>query len=103
MDKPVSKDPDNKGFALVVTLSLAVYHVMVRGDGGKPVFEDDKDRHGWLDLMERAFGSFGWRVHAWVLTGKRLRSWRWSSFASYAGGKSPEWLFITASQRRSRI
>jgi REP element-mobilizing transposase RayT len=146
---------------------------MARGDGGKPVFEDDKDRFGWLDLMERACGSFGWRVHAWVLmgnhfhllvetpepnlvagmkwmlgvysqgwnrrrqrkghvfqgrykavvvngeeregcyfkivadyihlnpvrsgwvggeTGKRLRSWRWSSFAAYAGGKSPEWL-----------
>ncbi len=25
-------------------------------------------------------------------TGKRLRSWRWSSFPAYAGGKSPEWL-----------
>jgi putative transposase len=151
----------------------AVYHLMARGDGGKPVFEDDKDRYGWLDLMERTCGSFGWRVHAWVLmgnhfhllvetpepnlvagmkwmlgvysqgwnrrrqrkghvfqgrykavvvngeeregcyfkivadyihlnpvrsgwvggeTGKRLRSWRWSSFAAYAGGKSPEWL-----------
>ncbi|MGL5018704.1 MAG: transposase [Luteolibacter sp.] len=151
----------------------AVYHVMARGDGGKPVFEDDKDRYGWLDLMERACGSFGWRVHAWVLmgnhfhllvetpepnlvagmkwmlgvysqgwnrrrqrkghvfqgrykavvvngeeregcyfkivadyihlnpvrsgwvggeTGMRLRSWRWSSFPAYAGGKSPEWL-----------
>ncbi len=23
----------------------AVYHVMARGDGGKPVFEDDKDRY----------------------------------------------------------
>jgi hypothetical protein len=34
-------------------------------------FEDDKDRHGWLDLLERACGRFGWRVHAWVLMGKR--------------------------------
>ena len=50
----------------------AVYHVMARGDGGKPVFEDDKERHGWLDLMERACGSFGWRVHAWVLMGKHF-------------------------------
>jgi hypothetical protein len=29
----------------------AVYHVMARGDGGKTVFENDKDRHGWLDLL----------------------------------------------------
>ena len=50
----------------------AVYHVMARGDGGKPVFEDDKDRYGWMDLMERACGSFGWRVHAWVLMGNHF-------------------------------
>ena len=25
-------------------------------------------------------------------TGKRLRSWRWSSFGAYAGGKIPDWL-----------
>jgi len=151
----------------------AVYHVMARGDGGRTVFEDDRDRHAWLALMERACARFGWRVHAWVLmgnhfhllletpepnlvagmkwqlgvfsqdwnrrrlrrghvfqgrykavvvngeerdgwyfrivadyihlnpvraglvggdTGKRLRSWKWSSFPAYAGGKAPEWL-----------
>lgn len=32
----------------------AVYHLMARGDGGKPVFEDDKDRYAWVDLMGRA-------------------------------------------------
>ena len=35
----------------------AVYHVMVRGDGGKKVFEGDKDCYGWLDLMGRAQGN----------------------------------------------
>ena len=146
---------------------------MARGDGGKPVFENDPDRYGWLDLLERACERFGWRVHAWVLmgnhfhllmetpepnlvagmkwflgvysqgwnrrrqrhghvfqgrykavvvngeeregsyfkivadyihlnpvraggvggeTGKKLGSWRWSSFPSYAGGKVPGWL-----------
>ena len=34
----------------------AVYHVMARGDGGKNVFEDDKDRFAWTDLLERAHG-----------------------------------------------
>jgi hypothetical protein len=32
----------------------AVYHVMARGDGGKSVFEYDKDRYGWVDLLEKA-------------------------------------------------
>ena len=50
----------------------AVYHVMARGDGGQPVFEDAKDRHSWLDLMKRACGSFGWRVHPWVLMSKHF-------------------------------
>jgi hypothetical protein len=40
---------------------------MARGDGGKSVFEDDKDRYGWVDLLERACERFGWRVHAWLL------------------------------------
>jgi putative transposase len=151
----------------------AVYHVMARGDGGKNIFDDDRDRFAWTELMEKAHGRFGWRVHAWVLmgnhfhvlletpepnlvagmkwvlgvfsqgwnrrrgrrghvfqgryksvvvngeaadgsyfkivadyihlnpvrsgwvggqTGVRLRSWRWSSFGAYAGGKVPDWL-----------
>ncbi|MEX1113664.1 MAG: transposase [Akkermansiaceae bacterium] len=153
--------------------SGAVYHVMARGDGGKTVFEDDKDHFAWVDLLERACARFGWRVHAWVLmgnhfhflvetpepnlvpgmkwmlgvysqgwnrrrerhghvfqgrykavvvngeerggtyfkivadyihlnparsrwvggnSGKSLKSWRWSSFPAYAGGKKPDWL-----------
>ncbi len=146
---------------------------MARGDGGKMVFEGDKDHFVWVDILERACGRFGWRVHAWVLmgnhfhllletpepnlvagmkwilgvysqgwnrrrdrhghvfqgryksvvvngeerdgsyfkivadyihlnpvrsgwvggsTGKNLKSWRWSSFQAYAGGKVPNWM-----------
>ena len=50
----------------------AVYHVMARGDGVKNVFDDDKDRFEWTDLMEKAHGRFGWRVHAWVLMGNHF-------------------------------
>ena len=28
--------------------------MMARGDGGKSVFEYDKDRYGWVDLLEKA-------------------------------------------------
>ena len=45
---------------------------MARGDGGKPVFEDDKDRYGWMDLMDRTCERFVWRVHAWVLMGNHF-------------------------------
>jgi REP element-mobilizing transposase RayT len=45
---------------------------MARGDGGKNVFDTDKDRFSWTDLMERAAGRFGWRVHAWVLMGNHF-------------------------------
>lgn len=162
----------------------AVYHLMARGDGGKTVFEDDKDRYGWVDLMEKCCARFGWRVHAWVLmgnhfhllletpepnlvagmkwmlgvysqgwnrrrqrkghvfqgrykavvvngeerdgsyfkivadyihlnpvrsgwvggeTGKRLRSWRWSSFGAYAGNKRPDWLETGRVQRAFQL
>jgi putative transposase len=47
----------------------AVYHVIARGDGGENVFDDDKDRFAWTDLMEKAHGRFGWRVHAWEVNG----------------------------------
>ena len=151
----------------------AVYHVMARGDGGKLVFENDEDRHGWVNLLGKACERFGWRVHAWVLmgnhfhvlletpepnlvagmrwtlgvysqgwnrrrgrkghvfqgrykavvvngeerdgsyfkivadyihlnpvragwvggeTGRKLKSWRWSSFGGYAGNRQPAWL-----------
>jgi REP element-mobilizing transposase RayT len=45
---------------------------MARGDGVKNVFDDDKDRFEWTDLMEKAHGRFGWRVHAWVLMGNHF-------------------------------
>ena len=38
------------------------------GDGGKPVFEDAKDRHDRVDLLEKAGGRFGWRVRSeWTM------------------------------------
>ena len=41
---------------------------MAHGDVGKPVFEDDKDRHAWLDLLEKAGERFGWRVNSeWTM------------------------------------
>lgn len=49
--------------------SGAVYHVMARGEGGKNVFEDEIDRKVWLERLGEVCGSYGWRVHAYVLMG----------------------------------
>ena len=50
----------------------AVYHVMARGDGGRDVFEDDRDRWDWIRRMEEACDRFGWRIHAYVLMGNHF-------------------------------
>ncbi len=49
-----------------------MYHVMARGDGGRDVFEDNRDRLDWLDRIEKACERFGWRVHAYVLMGNHF-------------------------------
>ena len=50
----------------------ATYHLMARGDGGKAVFEDDRDRTDFLDRLGKICGSHGWLVHAWVLMGNHF-------------------------------
>ncbi len=50
----------------------AVYHLMARADGGKDVFESDTGRVVWLEGPGEVCGSFGWRVHAWVVMGIHL-------------------------------
>ncbi|MBK1829075.1 transposase [Haloferula rosea] len=52
--------------------SGAIYHVMARGEGGKDVFEDEVDRTVWLKRLEEVCGSYGWRVHAWVMMGNHF-------------------------------
>ena len=50
----------------------ASYHVMARGDGGKAVFEEDKDCFDFIDRLGKVCGSHGWRIHAWVLMGNHF-------------------------------
>jgi len=45
----------------------AVYHVMARGNQGRPIFADDLDRKAWLDTLGQTCAKTGWRIHAWVL------------------------------------
>jgi len=47
----------------------AVYHVMARGNQGRPIFKDDKDRRRFLETFEESCQKTGWVVHAYVLMG----------------------------------
>lgn len=50
----------------------AVYHVMARGDGGKPVFISRQDHLLFLHWLGRVCESHGWLIHAWVLMGNHF-------------------------------
>ena len=43
------------------------YHVVIKGDGGQAIFEDDFDRRTFLRLAERYFAEAGVSVIAWCL------------------------------------
>ena len=42
----------------------AVYHVMVRGNGGQNIFADDEDRHRFYLFLQEGVEKFGHRIHA---------------------------------------
>ncbi len=45
----------------------AIYHVLDRGDRGEVIYQNDEDRLGFLEILQRACERTGWRVHAYVL------------------------------------
>jgi putative transposase len=45
----------------------AIYHVMNRGDRRELIFEDDADRHRFLETLEEGCERSGWQVHAYCL------------------------------------
>jgi REP element-mobilizing transposase RayT len=47
----------------------AAYHVMARGNQGRPIYADDLDRKMWLKTLGEACEKTGWRIHAYVLMG----------------------------------
>ena len=47
----------------------ALYHVMARGNHGRPIFADDPDRERFLATLGEACEKTGWRIHAYVLMG----------------------------------
>jgi len=45
----------------------ALYHVMVRGNGGQDIFADDEDRCRFYLFLQEGVEKFGHRVHAFCL------------------------------------
>lgn len=45
----------------------ALYHVLCRGNQGQDIFEDDRDRQRYLDLLQESQKRFGYRLYAYVL------------------------------------
>jgi putative transposase len=78
----------------------AVYHIMARGDGGKPVFETDLDRKAFLSRLGEVCTSHGWRVHAWVLMGNHFHLLLETPEANLASGM--KYLLGTFSQAWNR-
>src|ERR1035437_5793735 len=45
----------------------AAYHVMARGNQGRDIYADERDRKLWLETLGEACEKTGWRIHAWVM------------------------------------
>ena len=50
----------------------AVYHVMVRGNGGQDIFADEEDRCRFYLLLQEGVEKFGHRIHAFCLMGNHV-------------------------------
>jgi REP element-mobilizing transposase RayT len=50
----------------------AVYHVMLRGNGGADIFFEDGDRHRFFLLLQEGIERFGFRVHAFCLMSNHI-------------------------------
>ena len=50
----------------------ALYHVMLRGNGGADVFTEDEHRHRFFLLVREGIERFGFRVHTFCLMSKHI-------------------------------
>ena len=45
----------------------ALYHVTARGDRREDIFDDDADRHAFLNILAQVVEQFNWLCYAWCL------------------------------------
>ena len=75
----------------------AFYHVMSRGNEGRPVFSDNKDRTLFLNLLGDMSERFGVGVHAWVLMGNHYHLLIQTRHPNLS--KAMQWLGATYTRR----
>jgi len=49
----------------------ALYHITSQGDRQGPIYEDDEDRHTFLDVLGSVVKRFRWICHAYCLVMSR--------------------------------
>jgi putative transposase len=48
---------------------------MARGNQGRDIYADDRDRKVWVEAFGEACEKTGWRTHAWVMMGNHYHLW----------------------------
>ncbi len=66
----------------------ALYHVLLRGNGGQAIFFEPVDQERYLLVLIRYIHLNP--IRAGIV--KELAEFPWSSHAAYLGGKHPDWL-----------
>ena len=75
----------------------AAYHVMARGNQGRDIYADERDRKLWLETLGEACEKTGWRIHAWVMMNNHYHLLLETPEANLVAGM--KWLQGTYTQR----
>ena len=75
----------------------AAYRVMARGNQGRAIYADERDRKLWLATLGEACEKTGWRIHAWVMMNNHYHLLLETPEANLVAGM--KWLQGTYTQR----
>ena len=75
----------------------AAYHVMARGNQGRAIYADERDRKLWLATLGEACEKTGWRLHACVMMNNHYHLLLETPEANLVAGM--KWLQGTYTQR----
>ena len=70
---------------------------MGRGNQGRAIYADDRDRKRWLETLGEACEQTGWRIHAYVMMGNHYHLLLETPEANLVAGM--KWLQSTYTQR----
>jgi len=82
--------------------TIAMYHVMSRGNRREHIFLDDVDRHDFLKTLAEACQKTAWQVHAYCLMGNHYPQYGVPGGPRSAGHSVPHGsphAFLTPSSR----